>query len=251
MTIRTALLLVLLGGAVLVGCNEASTSVKDIEEADVFKSNLSVGMTRLRAQYSKLEPKSVERGAACGSLIFDLLGMCEDDEQNQALADAFAAVIARSDSFNMYDYNVLWLAGELLKDYPPEDPTFLVMLGRKVESARSEGTPKPYKTTYSSLAVGFILNRVSYTGQVWTFNDRVDYEEWESLHTWLEANADKLKFDPEIEMYHPVEPPEEPEEPEPAEDAESPTDPESPDQPESSEEPELSDQPDEIVIEIE
>ena len=226
---RTALLIAMMFG-LLAGCARDSTSVQSLQEVDVFRSNLSVGMTRLRAQYSKLDPQTVERNTKCRRLIFDLLGMCKTDSENQALSNAFAALLTRSRSFNMYDRNVMWLTDELLKNHPPGDPAFLVALGRKIENARDNETEPIYKTTYSALAAGFVLNRVSYDGLVATHNDEVDAEQFSMLYAWLLANEDKLTYDPEAGVYFPKQPPPEPEpeedaeDPEPAEDAGEPED---------------------------
>jgi hypothetical protein len=218
---RTVSLIALACG-LLAGCANSSTSVQSLQEVDIFRSNLSVGMTRLRAQYSKLEPQAVDRNTKCRRLIFDLLGISEGDSEDQALSNAFASLLARSQTFNMYDRNVMWLTGELLKDHPPGDPAFLMALGEKIENSRSDQTPPIYKTTYSALAAGFILNRVSYEGMVDTHNDQVDYEEFSLLYAWLIANGDKLVYDAETGLYTPQEPPApepQPEQPEAVEEA--------------------------------
>ena len=244
---RMALLIAMVCGP-LAGCARDSTSVQSLQEVDVFRSNLSVGMTRLRAQYSKLEPQTAERESKTRRLIFDLLGMCEDDSENQALSNAFAALLARSRSFNMYDRNVMWLTGDLLTDHPPGDPAFLVALGRKVENARTNETPTLYKTTYSALAVGFILDRISYDGLVSTHDDKVDYEQFSMLYAWLLANEDKLAYDPEKGLYHPQDPPPPPpDEPETPDDEQEPADPKPEKEPASAEEAQPSAEPEEAA----
>jgi len=189
--------------SLLVGCGGGG-SPADQQAFNLFESNLRVGMMRLRSQFTQLEPQTPERDAACRRLIFDIRALCEDDAQLQTLADAFADAIAQSDIFNMYDRNVLWLAGDLLREYPPENPAYLLALAGKVENARAPDAPAAYRTAYSAMAVGYLLETLTYPARVETYDDRVNGAEWELLRDWLAAHGSKLRYDPEIGKYHPT-----------------------------------------------
>lgn len=185
---------------VAIGC---TPNTPEQQQLNVFRSNVSVGVMRLRSAFSELEPQTAEREADCRSLIFEMMAMCEDDLQSQALSDKLTEALARSDTFNMYDYYVLWLAGDHLRAYPPADAAFLRALAKKVEAARAADPPDIYHTQYSAMAVGYLLSATSYNGRVDTYEDRVDYNQWESLKAWMDANGNKLVYDESIKIYRP------------------------------------------------
>ena len=53
------------------------------------------------------------------------------------------------------------------------------------------------------MAVGYLLSATSYNGRVDTYEDRVDYNQWESLKAWMDANGNKLVYDESIKIYRP------------------------------------------------
>jgi hypothetical protein len=55
--------------------------------------------------------------------------------------------------------------------------------------------------------VGTILSFVDYGGRVETYEDRVDYDDWDKLHGWLKANGQKLVYDATILRYRPSDQP--------------------------------------------
>ena len=185
---------------VAVGCTPQTA---EQQQLNVFRSNVSVGVMRLRSAFSELQPRTAERDADCRSLIFEMMAMCEDDPQSQALSDELAKALARSDTFNMYDYYVLWLAGDHLQAYPPKDAAFLRALAKKVETARAADAPEIYHTQYSAMAVGFLLATTSYNGRVDTYEDRVDYRQWETFRGWMNTHGGKLTYDESIDKYRP------------------------------------------------
>ena len=196
---RTTLILLALA-AVLTGCAEETA---DQAAFNVFRSDVAVGVMRLRSQFSEIEPVSPERDHACDRLLFEMEALCDDDRQKQFLANELAVELARSETFKMYDRHVLSTGQHLLREFPPEDPSFLMVLAKKIENARSPDAPGIYRTTYSSLAVGIILNAVTYPDRVETYDDRINYAQWGRLHQWLTAHGKKLIYDPDIRKYRP------------------------------------------------
>ncbi|MHC4563405.1 MAG: hypothetical protein ACYS8X_11605 [Planctomycetota bacterium] len=199
-TLRPILLVL---AAALVGCGPKDAS----PEFDVFQSDMTVGVSRLESRFGRFDPQTPERSAECRRLVFSLLALPSDDAQSQAMSDKLAATLARHDTFQMYDRDLLWLGSDLLFKHPPKAPSFLLALGRKVDNARQDDAPPVLRQEYSALAVGTILSFVAYGERVATYEDRVDYDEWDKLHGWLKANGQKLIYDATILRYRPSDQP--------------------------------------------
>ena len=196
---RIALVLVTVG-AVLAGCTDAPS---DAQFSDAFKSNVKVGILALQSDFSDLEPQTRERNGQCYKLVQQLLWEPVDDAQHQYLSDKLTAALAKSDTFKMYDRWVVFFAQDYILEHPPEDPSFLKALARKIDNARQVDSPDLYRTVYSSLTVGFILRAVTYPEGVSTDDDVVDYQQWVRLQAWLDEHGKDLIYDTDLGRYRP------------------------------------------------
>ena len=166
-----------------------------------FMVELRGRMAELQADYADFEPNTAERENACRHLVGRMVAMPTNQAQQQALSDRFAAALAASDKFRMYDGSIMLIGSQVMTDHPPAGPSYLTALAGKVNSARRQGAPTAAKTTYSSLAVGIIVGAVDYPHRVDTYDDRVDYQQWDRLSAWLAENADDLQLDPQDNRY--------------------------------------------------
>jgi len=194
---RASLPLILLTGA-LLGCAQPSNEVTGPKS---FAVELGRYMAKLESDYAAFEPPSPQRDSASRRLVWSMLAMPIDPAENQQLSDRFAAALTASDRFRMYDRDIMLIGSQVLKDYPPTDRSYLAALARKINNARGPDAPIPYKTEYSSLAVGLIIGSVDYPQRVDTYEDRVNYDQWDQLDAWLNENLQTLRLDPQTNRY--------------------------------------------------
>lgn len=194
---KPSIALILLA-CMVVGCEEPAT---ELAAPQPYTLELGDYMAELKADYVAFEPNSTERDSACRQLVAAMVAMPTDDREQQELSDLFAAALADSDEFKMYDGSIMWIGSQVMKNYPPADRSYLMVLAEKIENARQPGAPAQHKTTYSSLAVGIIVGAVDYPHRVDTYDDRVNYDQWARLHAWLGENLQDLELDPQSMRY--------------------------------------------------
>ncbi|MCK4601796.1 MAG: hypothetical protein KAU28_04985, partial [Phycisphaerae bacterium] len=180
------------------GCDEPPS---EPVATNPFMVELQGRMAELQADYADFEPNTTERENACRRLVGRMVAMPTNQAQQQLLSDRFAAALTASDEFRMYDGSIMLVGSQVMTDHPPADRSYLKALADKVDNARRQGAPEVHKTTYSSVAVGIIVVAVDYPRRVDTYNDRVNYEQWDRLRTWLNDNLQDLQLDPQDKRY--------------------------------------------------
>ena len=168
---------------------------------NLFMVELHGRMAELQADYADFEPNTAERENACRHLVGRMVAMPINQAQQQLLSDRFAAALTASDEFRMYDGSIMLIGSQVMADHPPADRSYLKALADKVDNARRQGAPEVHKTTWSSVAVGIIVGAVDYPRRVDTYDDRVNYEQWDRLSAWLNDNLQDLQLDPQDKRY--------------------------------------------------
>ncbi len=194
---RLSLALILLA-CLVAGCVEESI---EPDRSAQLTDDLAASMGRLRSNYAALQPDTAQRRADCRHLVGSMLYMPNTPEEHRQLADELAAALAASDEFQMFDGSIMLLGSQEIKDHPPADRSYLQALADKIDNARSPDAPQAYRTTYSSLAVGIIVETVDYPYRVDTYDDRVNYAQWGRLRNWLNENLSNLQLDGESNVY--------------------------------------------------
>jgi len=180
------------------GCEEPAV---EPVTSNLFMVELRGGMAELQADYADFEPNTAERENACRRLVGRMVAMPTNQTEQQLLSDRFAIALAASDEFRMYDGSIMLIGSQVMTDHPPADRSYLKALADKIDNARREGAPEVHKTTCSWLAVGIIVVAVDYPHRVDTYEDRVNYEQWDRLRAWLNDNLQDLQLDPQDKRY--------------------------------------------------
>lgn len=188
---------------ILLACLAAGCVEESIEPAgpQQLSADLTSRMSQLEADYAALQPDTPQRRADCRHLVASMLYAPNTSEEHQQLADKLAAALAASDEFQMFDGSIMLLGSQEIKDHPPADRSYLQALANKIDNARSPSAPQAYRTTYSSLAVGIIVETVDYPYRVDTYDDHVNYAQWARLRDWLDENLSSLQLDGESNIY--------------------------------------------------
>jgi hypothetical protein len=184
-------LVVLLG---LCGCEPETSG----DSAELIRphSQFARHTDQLREEFVAYEPVSARRDSDCRRVINSMVYSARTDEQARDLSDTVAALLMESEQFQMYDYELLRIAGGPLATTPPRSNTYLLTLAEKVQNALDDPTaPDAYRTKYASIAIGVLLDTVHYPGRVETFDDNVNTRQWADCYAWLGENFDDLFYD--------------------------------------------------------
>jgi len=166
-----------------------------------FAQEVDLTIAELQRNYSSLEPRTGERINTSRGLVSPLMATVRNDSQAALLADRFAKALRTSETFQMFDYDILWIGSDVLVKFPPQDKSFLMAVARKVQHARRPDAPHAYRTLYSGIAVGLLVNLVDYPGRVETYDDRLNEAQWQRFFAWLEEHFDVLEYSPEKTKY--------------------------------------------------
>jgi hypothetical protein len=196
------ILLLLAVPVLLLGC-EPTPDTDSVTTA--FRSDLTYSLTALEQDYTDYSPSDPRRDANCRKQVWAILARAETDTEHQAVSDELAGALAGSDTFRMFDNEVLAIGADTFRNYPPTSNQYLTALASKVNNAMADpSSPSAYRAEYASLAVGHLLDTINYPGTVKTYNDQVNHAQWRAFSTWLDANFDSLVYDPAHRCYHVV-----------------------------------------------
>jgi hypothetical protein len=198
MTLRLAtILLVMLTLTILPACEPETPA--DGAELTGPGQELASYTDQLRSQYVSYEPVDRRRSSDCRRIVNSMVFSADNA---QGLSDTIASLLKESETFRMYDYDLLSIGSEALADCPPKDNRYLLVLAKKVNNALVDpATPDAYRTKYASLTVGVLLNTIHYPARVETFNDEVNLRQWDAFRTWLDENFDALFYDDATNVY--------------------------------------------------
>ncbi len=192
-----SILLAMLAMTALVACEPETPA--DGDELTGPGGELDNYADQLRSQYVSYEPVTRRRAGDCRRIINSMVFSADDA---QGLSDTIAGLLSESDTFRMYDYDLLAIGSQALADNPPRDNGYLLVLARKVDDAlASPEAPADYTTKYASMAVGVLLDTIHYPARVETFNDNVNARQWDAFGVWLERNFDALYYDEATGVY--------------------------------------------------
>jgi len=189
----------LLVPAMLLGCEPTDSNTAMVE----FRNDLDYPLSVLQQDYDSYEPVDIRREADCRKLVFSIIARAETDEEKQVVSDELAFLLAASETFSMFDSEVLTIGSDTLRNYPPTDNFYLEALVEKVNNTMTDPhAPDAYRTQYASLAIGHLLDTIDYPGTVGTYNDQVNQAQWSEFSDWMGGNFNSLVYDNEYQCYH-------------------------------------------------
>ncbi len=188
---------------ILLACTAVGCMEESIEPvtASPFTLDLDRCVAELQDSYAALEPATRQRDNDCRRLVWSMLAMPNTAAEHQELSDRLASLLAANDEFRMHDGHIMLLGSQAMAEHPPTDRAFLMAMAGKVNRARRPDTPEAYRTSFSSLAVGIIVDSVEYPDRVDTYDDEVNYAQWDILHGWLETNMPNMHLDEQTKRY--------------------------------------------------
>ena len=193
-------LLLLASPALLVGCDMKSD---ESPELTAFRNDLSDARTELEKNFVSFDNYDARRRADCGRVVFRMVSRAKTVEEQQMLSEELASLLAGSDNFRMFDGHVLAIGSDTLRNYPPAEHGYLIVLANKVDDAQADtAVPSTYPAEYAPLTAGYLLDIVDYPGSVSIYDNKLNQWQWDAFSTWLRTNNKMLVYDTTYRCYH-------------------------------------------------